>query len=86
MDFIEGEKITEQKKIQEMGFNTKLVGKTLVEIFSDMIFKHGFVHCDAHPGNILVRKNPRDPKSFQIVLLDHGLYRSFSQDFIQNFS
>ena len=69
-----------------MGFNPKVVGKTLVNIFSDMIFKYGFVHCDAHPGNILVRKNPRSPKDFQIVLLDHGLYRSFSQEFITNFS
>ena len=30
MDFIEGEKITEQEKIKAMGFDTKLVGKTLV--------------------------------------------------------
>ena len=22
-----------------------------------MIFLHGFVHCDAHPGNIFVRAN-----------------------------
>ena len=86
MDFIEGEKITEKEKIKEMGFDPKLVGKALVDIFSDMIFKHGFVHCDAHPGNILVRKNPRSPKDFQIVLLDHGLYRSFSQEFITDFS
>lgn len=44
-----------------------------------MIFKHGFVHCDAHPGNIMIRKkpkrNPNQPNDYQIVLLDHGLYR-----------
>ena len=37
-----------------------------------MIFKHGYVHCDPHPGNVLVRKNERGET--EIVLLDHGLY------------
>lgn len=61
----------------------------MVGIFTDMIFKHGFVHCDAHPGNILIRKHPRgkNPKDdYQIVLLDHGLYRSLTPEFIDNFS
>lgn len=45
-----------------------------------MIFKFGFVHCDAHPGNILVRRKPKsNPLDYQIVLLDHGLYRSLSK-------
>lgn len=43
-----------------MGFDTKKVGISLIKIFADMIFKHGFVHCDAHPGNILVRRKPRN--------------------------
>ena len=53
-----------------------------------MIFKHGFVHCDAHPGNILVRRNPspRRPGEFQIVLLDHGLYRVLGREFVEEFS
>lgn len=60
-----------------------------MNIFADMIFKYGFVHCDAHPGNILIRKHPRgtDPKlHYQIVLLDHGLYRSLTPEFINHFS
>lgn len=53
----------------------------MVKIFADMIFKFGFVHCDAHPGNILVRKKPK-ARDYQIVLLDHGLYRSLDKQFI----
>lgn len=26
----------------------------LVEVFAEMIFVHGFIHGDPHPGNILV--------------------------------
>ncbi len=39
-----------------------------------MIFVKGFVHCDPHPGNVLVRKCPQSNKT-EIVLLDHGLYQ-----------
>lgn len=39
-----------------------------------MIFVNGFVHCDPHPGNVLVRKCPKSNKT-EIVLLDHGLYQ-----------
>jgi aarF domain-containing kinase len=45
-----------------------------------MIFKYGFVHCDAHPGNIFIRRKPKsrnnNSEDYQIVLLDHGLYRT----------
>jgi predicted unusual protein kinase regulating ubiquinone biosynthesis (AarF/ABC1/UbiB family) len=30
------------------------VAKALIELFGEMIFVHGFVHGDPHPGNILV--------------------------------
>ncbi len=42
------------------------------QMFADMIYKHGFVHCDPHAGNILVRK--REDGIDEVVLLDHGLY------------
>ena len=51
-----------------------------------MIFKHGFVHCDAHPGNIFVRKNEKINGGFEIVLLDHGMYRKLDPYFLKNFS
>ena len=50
-----------------------------------MIFKHGFVHCDAHPGNMMVRRNPDRPNEPQLVLLDHGFYCTMKDDFRKNF-
>ena len=38
-----------------------------------MIFVNGYVHCDPHPGNILVRRSPK--RGVEIVFLDHGLYQ-----------
>lgn len=46
-----------------------------------MIFSFGHIHCDAHPGNILIRRHPKDPNKPQLVLLDHGIYRTISKDF-----
>jgi len=52
-------------------------------MYADMIFKFGYVHCDPHPGNVLVRKNKgRD----EIVLLDHGLYSQLTNDFRLDYS
>ena len=50
-----------------------------------MIFKFGYVHCDAHPGNMFVRrKNNR--LGHDIVLLDHGIYRTISPSTIKEIS
>ena len=43
-----------------------------LQMYADMIYKFGYVHCDPHAGNILVRKN--EHREDEIVLLDHGLY------------
>jgi aarF domain-containing kinase len=50
-----------------MGFSTKEVMDTMIATMSAMTFKWGFVHCDPHPGNILVRPHPKDPKRPQVV-------------------
>ena len=62
MEYIEGVKINEIDKLKQMFGEPKLASDILVDVFAQMIFKHGHVHCDAHPGNILVRPNPSNPK------------------------
>ena len=49
------------------------VSNKVGKLYSEMIFVQGFIHCDPHPGNILIRKNGRG--SVEIVMLDHGLYQ-----------
>ena len=46
---------------------------------SRMIFDEGYVHCDPHPGNVLVDR--QQGGNTQIVLLDHGLYTQLSNKF-----
>ena len=52
MEFCDGLNIGDLAKDQK----TKLepfkseISKKVTQVFSDMIFLHGYVHCDPHPG------------------------------------
>ncbi|XP_050156554.1 putative ABC1 protein At2g40090 isoform X2 [Malus sylvestris] len=62
------------------------------ESFAEMMFKHGFVHCDPHAANLLVRPLPGSGKSFlgkkepQLILLDHGLYKDLDPETRTNYA
>ncbi|KAI0363112.1 ABC1-domain-containing protein [Pilatotrama ljubarskyi] len=64
------------------------VMRTMIELFSAQIFDWGWVHCDPHPGNIIVRPHPHPRRrgDAQFVLLDHGLYVRLSDAFQQQYA
>eukprot|EP00906_Rhabdomonas_costata_P030468 RCo043065 len=98
-EWVDGVKITDAKAIQAMGLDVKAVTKTMVEVFADQIFSTGFVHCDPHPGNLLVRPMPmsgsvsafwekcwgRPAIRHQLCILDHGLYITEPPKFRQQY-
>jgi len=98
MEFLEGGQVNDAGYMHRNNINFKQVAKMLGKLFSEMIFVHGFVHSDPHPGNILVRWKQDDNTSFlsrilpfnnkklELVLLDHGLYRQLSEDFRFNYA
>jgi aarF domain-containing kinase len=47
------------------------------------MFVHGFIHCDPHPGNILVGLDKN--QQLQLTLLDHGLYMKIDDQFRMNY-
>mmetsp|Transcript_50158 Transcript_50158/g.160529 ORF Transcript_50158/g.160529 Transcript_50158/m.160529 type:complete len:572 (+) Transcript_50158:62-1777(+) len=61
--------------LRRAGLEPADVMLTATEVFGFQIFSTGHVHCDPHPGNLLVRRKPEGPAAaWQLVLLDHGLY------------
>ncbi|EGN97200.1 hypothetical protein SERLA73DRAFT_110371 [Serpula lacrymans var. lacrymans S7.3] len=64
----------------------KAIMQTMVELFSAQMFNWGWVHCDPHPGNIIIRPHPSDHRRPQLVLLDHGLYVRVSEDFKRQYA
>ena len=86
-DFVEGAtKINDREKIEQFGFSVKEVMDAMTNAFSAMIFSWGHVHCDPHPGNVLIRPNPSNPKKAQVVIIDHGLYIDLSSSFRRQYS
>ncbi|KAF9351219.1 hypothetical protein BGX26_010726 [Mortierella sp. AD094] len=84
MEFIEGVKVNDLESLEKLGVSPKWVRTTLLEVFAEMVFQHGVVHCDPHAGNILVAKDKRTGKG-KFVLLDHGLYRTLDETFRYNY-
>eukprot|EP00301_Raphidiophrys_heterophryoidea_P027422 c964_g1_i1.p1 GENE.c964_g1_i1~~c964_g1_i1.p1 ORF type:complete len:542 (+),score=108.67 c964_g1_i1:2-1627(+) len=80
MDYELGCRLNRPDLISQQGLSPASAGRLLTQVFCEMIFKHGFVHCDPHPGNVLVRPHPRHRSHPQLVILDHGLYRQLPHD------
>ncbi|KAJ4761376.1 Protein kinase superfamily protein [Rhynchospora pubera] len=89
MEFMEAAEVTDVKAIKKHGLRPHDVSKLVSKAFAEMMFKHGFVHCDPHAANLMVRPLPK-PVSWwssffkrrkpQLILLDHGLYKELDFD------
>ena len=69
MDFMEGERLDKPGVMQRLNLRKEDVAKSVLHVFSDMVFLHGFCHLDPHPGNLLLRRNEADGRP-EIVVLD----------------
>ncbi|CAI5478359.1 unnamed protein product [Closterium sp. Yama58-4] len=90
MEFMNGCKIDDLEGIKKQGLNPLEVAALLVEVFAEMVFCHGHLHGDPHPGNVLIQAHaPGTTKpgqrKFDLVLLDHGLYREMDDGFRRDF-
>jgi len=46
------------------------MGRALLEHYFHMLFRHGFVHADPHPGNFAFRQTGKE--SFSLIVYDYG--------------
>ncbi|KNE71196.1 atypical/ABC1/ABC1-B protein kinase, variant [Allomyces macrogynus ATCC 38327] len=98
MEFVEGKRIDDLDYLREHHIDPSQVAVELNRIFSEMIFYHGFLHSDPHPGNLMIQPQPvktpvlplfrlfRHPRNFKIILLDHGLYRTLDKQFRHDYA
>ena len=67
MEYIDGIKISEVKKLETYGYDCKLIATRGAKLISKQIFEHGFFHGDPHPGNIFIL-----PDNI-VCFLDYGM-------------
>jgi len=79
MEFCSGAHINDVATLKKEQIDVFDVSRKIGKMYSKMIFDDGYVHCDPHPGNVLVRKNSSGEA--EIVLLDHGLYTQLNNQF-----
>lgn len=49
-------------------------------LYARMIFRWGLLHCDPHPGNLLLTLS-EESLNWRLALIDHGLYREIPDEF-----
>jgi aarF domain-containing kinase len=79
MEYCAGAHINDVTALKKDGIDVFEVSRKIGQMYSKMIFDDGYVHCDPHPGNVLVSKNKAGEA--EVVLLDHGLYIQLSNKF-----
>jgi aarF domain-containing kinase len=82
MSFEEGIPVSHVKEMHAQGIDLKRLSSLISQTFIYMIYEKGFVHSDPHPGNLFVRrrKGAKSGKDIELVILDHGIYTTLSNE------
>jgi predicted unusual protein kinase regulating ubiquinone biosynthesis (AarF/ABC1/UbiB family) len=80
-EFVEGVKITDVAALEQAGVSPTAVARLLNDVYAEQIFRHGWLHADPHPGNLLVQ--PGSGTGPRLVLLDHGLTVPLQPDVVE---
>lgn len=55
-EWIDGVSLSNKDKLRADNYNIKEIINSVLVLFSKQIFEWGAVHCDPHPGNVIVRR------------------------------
>ncbi len=79
MEFIDGIKISEISRLDDAGYDRKIIAVRGADLALKQVFNNGFFHADPHPGNIFVLPNN------VICLLDFGMMGSVDRQTREDF-
>ncbi len=67
MSYMQGIKINDFTRLEEAGYDLKIIARNGANTFLEQVLGHGLFHGDPHPGNILVAPDN------VICMLDYGM-------------
>lgn len=80
MEFVEGTKLNEFAKLEQQGYNRKVIAERVVHSIFQQILIDGFFHGDPHPGNVLVTTGNK------IIFMDFGMVGRLSPQMRDHFA
>ena len=83
MELTHGIAVNDLQELRKNQISPKKLCQLISKVFCKMIFDFHLLHCDPHPGNMLVQ--PLSNGKFKLILLDHGLYREISHDLVAKY-
>ena len=72
MDRVDGRKVTDVGPLGLLDLDTRPMVEQLFGCYLDAMLRHGFLHADPHPGNVLITDDGR------LALLDLGMVSSIA--------
>lgn len=78
MEYVPGVKINDYAGLDKAGIDREVVAQRLSQAYLEQLCRHGFFHCDQHPGNLAVRAHTKpgsgkaDPGG-QLIFYDFGM-------------
>lgn len=73
MEFVPGVKINNLEEIDRRGIDRKLLAKRSAEAYLTQLCRHGFFHCDPHPGTAH-GLNSRTPAAVRLLGTGYPVY------------
>jgi predicted unusual protein kinase regulating ubiquinone biosynthesis (AarF/ABC1/UbiB family) len=82
MEYFPGIKINNVAGIEAAGMDRNLLSKRLAESYMIQLCRHGFFHCDPHPGNVACD----DYDGGRLIYYDFGMMDSLPKTFRSSFA
>ncbi len=79
MEYVEGIKVTDLERGIKEGLDIKKLSRLVVEVYVELMLKHGHFHADPHPGNLFALPGDR------LAIVDFGLTKRLSPRFLTAF-